>query len=44
LGAARANVSPESWQHIYLQSEFNFSDETLTDMLRFNLNALHAVD
>ena len=40
---AIARMSPVSWQHINLQGEFNFSDEALTDALRFDLNALLTV-
>ena len=41
---ANARMSPVSWQHINLQGEFDFSDEALTDALRFELNALLAVE
>jgi len=37
-------MSPVSWQHINLQGEFDFSDEALTDALRFDLGALLTVE
>ena len=33
-----------SWQHINLQGGFDFSDEALTDALRFDLSALLTVE
>ena len=39
---AIAASSPVSWQHINLHGEFNFSDETLKDSLRFDVEALFA--
>ena len=44
LANAIARMSPVSWQHINLQGEFNFSDEALTDALRFDLGALLTVE
>ena len=40
LADAIAHMSPVSWQHINLQGEFDFSDEALSDALRFDLGAL----
>lgn len=37
---AIAAGSPVSWQHINLQGEFDFSDESLQDSLRFDLATL----
>ena len=39
-----ARMSPVSWQHINLQGEFDFSDEALTDALRFDLGTLLTVE
>nr|WP_246399150.1 Tn3 family transposase [Hymenobacter luteus] len=39
---AIAASSPVSWQHINLHGEFDFSDESLKDSLRFDLDALFA--
>ena len=44
LADAIARMSPMSWQHINLQGEFDFSDEALTDALRFDLGALLTVE
>jgi hypothetical protein len=44
LADAIARMSPVSWQHINLQGEFDFSDEALTDALRFDLGALLTVE
>jgi hypothetical protein len=44
LANAIARMSPVSWQHINLQGEFDFSDEALTDALRFDLGALLTVE
>ena len=44
LADAIARISPVSWQHINLQGEFDFSDEALTDALRFDLSALLTVE
>jgi len=44
LADAIARMSPVSWQHINLQGEFDFSDEALTDALRFDLSALLTVE
>ena len=41
---AIAASSPVSWQHINLQGEFDFSDEALSDALRFDLGALLTVE
>ena len=32
------------WQHINLQGEFGFSDDALSDALRFDLNALLTIE
>lgn len=40
LADAGAPMSPVSWQHINLRGEVDFSDEALTDALRFDLGAL----
>ena len=37
-------MSPVSRQHINLQEDFDFSDEALTDALRFDLNARFTVE
>ena len=37
-------MSPVSRQHINLQEDFDFSDEALTDALRFDLDALLTVE
>ena len=44
LADAIARMSPVSWQHINLQGEFDFSDEALSDALRFDLGALLTVE
>ena len=44
LADAIAYMSPVSWQHINLQGEFDFSDEALTDALRFDVGALLTVE
>ena len=44
LADAIARMSPVSWQRINLQGEFDFSDEALTDALRFDLSALLTVE
>jgi TnpA family transposase len=44
LTDAIARMSPVSWQHLNLQGEFDFSDEVLSDALRFDLGALLAVE
>ena len=44
MADAIARMSPVSWQHINLQGEFDFSDEALTDALRFDLDALLTVE
>ena len=44
LADAIARMSPVRWQHINLQGEFDFSDEALTDALRFDLNAMLSVE
>lgn len=43
LANAIAHMSPVSWQHINLQGEFDFSDEELSNALRFDLCALLTV-
>jgi hypothetical protein len=41
---AIAQSSPVSWQHINLQGEFDFSEESLKDGIAFNLTELLAFD
>jgi hypothetical protein len=35
-----ARSSPVSWQHINMQGEFSFSEESLSEALRFDLAEL----
>jgi len=44
LADAIARMSPVSWQHVNLQGEFDFSDEALANVLRFDLSALLTVE
>jgi len=44
LADAIARMSPVSWQPIYLQGEFDFSDEALIEVLHFDLAALLTVE
>jgi hypothetical protein len=44
LADAIAHMSPVSWQHFNLQGKFDFSDEALSDALRFDLGALLIVE
>ena len=37
LADAIARISPVNWQHINLKEAFDFSDEALTDALRFDV-------